>query len=93
MIVTDTTGLRVAVTLVSFEGMVKMPEPKKPIDNCECGCNDSPIEQIKRQIACYEAAESLTQEEQGSLLEAKQLLEVIEQLAKQGEPVSDWLKE
>jgi len=70
-----------------------MPEPKKPIDNCNCGCQDSPIEQIKRQVACYEAAESLTQKEQGSLLEAKQILEVIEQLAKQGEPVNDWLKE
>jgi len=56
----------------------------EPIKDCECGCNDTTLDRIKRQVACFEGSESLTDEEQDQLTQARNILAVVEQLAQQG---------
>ena len=45
---------------------------------------DTALEKIKRQVATYQAAKTLTLDEQESLTTALQVIAVMEELAKQG---------
>jgi hypothetical protein len=60
-------------------------EELTPIEGCECSCNDTPLDKIKKQVAHYERQAELTPDEQESLATALQVIAVIEELAKQGQ--------
>jgi hypothetical protein len=62
-------------------------EELTPIEGCECSCNDTPLDKIKKQVAHYERQAELTVEEQESLDQARIVLATVAELERQGHEI------
>jgi hypothetical protein len=64
-----------------------MTDDLLPVEGCECGCNDTVLDKIKKQVACYEARQDLTHEEQESLDQARIVLATVAEMEAQGHEI------